>query len=33
MSAISNSIPDWVEKFAHLAQQYREAGVRRTQAS
>ena len=27
MSAISNSIPDWVAQFAHLAQQYRDVGV------
>jgi hypothetical protein len=32
MSAISNSIPDWVGQFAGLAQQYREAGVWGNQA-
>ena len=27
VSTISNSIPDWVEQFSHLAQQYREVGA------
>ncbi len=33
MSAISNSIPPWVEQFSNLAQQYSEVGLWRMQAS
>ena len=33
MSAISNSIPDWVAQSSYLVQQYRDVGLWGTQAS